>query len=124
MAMPTDDKTSARAFFDKLRTTYKADVTYTTPCIMGMSQGMITARAFEQAVKAKGAKGVTGEDVRTAMLTQPLPTERSFGILPSIQYGKDAPFPTVGMSVNIATVENGKYKIVEQNVPVPVISKW
>lgn len=124
MAIPTDDKTSARAFFDKLRTTYKADVGYTTPCIMGLSQGMITARAFEQAVKTKGAKGVTGEDVRTAILAHPLPTDRSFGILPNIQYTKDAPFPTVGMSVNIATVENGKYKIIEQNVPVPVIGKW
>lgn len=124
MAIPTDDKTSAHDFFEKLRTTYKADVKYTTPCIMGLSQGMIVARAFEQAVKTKGTKGVTGEDVRTAILTHPLPTDRSFGLLPNIQYTKDAPFPTVGMSVNIATVENGKYKIIEQNVPVPVIGKW
>ena len=39
MAMPTEDPTTARAFFEKLRTKYKAQVSYTSACIMGMSQG-------------------------------------------------------------------------------------
>ena len=53
-----------------------------------------------------------------------MPSERSFGVLPNIQYSKDAPFPTEGMAVNIGTVEKGHYKLLEQSVPVPVLSKW
>ena len=124
MAMPTEDPTTARAFFEKLRTKYKAQVSYTSACIMGMSQGLIVARAFEQAVKIKGVKDVKGEDVRAALLSTPMPSERSFGVLPNIQYSKDAPFPTEGMAVNIGTVEKGHYKLLEQSVPVPVLSKW
>lgn len=124
MAIPTEDKTAARSFFEKLRSTYKADVGYTVPCIMGLSQALVTVRAIEQVIKAKGVKGVTGEDVRAAILTHPIKPEQSFGVLPNIQYTKDAPFPTVGMSVNIGTVEKGKYKIVGQGVPVPTLSKW
>lgn len=124
MAMPSEDATPTRAFFEKLRTQYKAQSTYSSSCIMGMSQAMMAARAVEQVVKTKGAGGVTGEEVRAALLSTPMPTERSFGILPNIKFNNDAPFPTSGIAVNIGTVEKGKYKIVEQNVPVPVLNKW
>ncbi len=124
MAIPTEEKTSARAFFDKLRSTYKADVSYTTPCMMGMSMGLITVRAMEQVVKVKGPKGVTGEELRAAILSNPLKVEQTFGVLPAVQYTKDAPFPTVNISVNIGTVEKGVYKIVGQGIPAPAISKW
>jgi branched-chain amino acid transport system substrate-binding protein len=53
-----------------------------------------------------------------------MPTERSFGLLPNIKFNNDAPFPTSGTAVNIGTVEKGKYKLLEQNVPVPVLNKW
>lgn len=124
MAMPSEDATPARAFFEKLRTQYKAQSTYGSPCIMGMSQAILTARAVEQVVKVKGAGGVTGEEVRSALLSTPVPSDRSFGLLPNIKYSNDAPFPTSGITVNIGTVEKGKYKIAEQNVPVPVLNKW
>jgi branched-chain amino acid transport system substrate-binding protein len=124
MAMATDDVTPTRTYFDKLRTDYKVDANFSSACIMGMSQAMIVVRAIEQAITVKGANGVTGEDVRTAMLSTPLSTERSFGILPSISFQADAPFPTQGISVNIGTVENGKYKMVEHNIPSPTLNKW
>lgn len=124
MALPGDEATPTRTFFDKLRTQYKVSSAYNSSCIMGMSQAMLTVRAVEQAAKAKGATGVTGEAVRTALLSTPMPTERSFGILPNVKYNNDAPFPTEGLAVNIGTIEKGKYKIVELNVPVPVLNKW
>jgi branched-chain amino acid transport system substrate-binding protein len=124
MAMPTDDPTQARTFFEQLRNKYKAQVTYTSACIMGMSQGLIVARAIEQAIKIKGVNGVKGEDVRAALLSTPMPSERSFGVLPNLKYGADAPFPTEGLAVNIGTVEKGKYKLLEQNAPMPVLNKW
>lgn len=124
MAMPTEDSTAARAFFDKLTKEYKLQSNYNSSCVMGLSQALIAARTFEQAVKNKGAKGVTGEDVRAALLSTPLPSERSFGLVPSIRYTNDAPFPTEGLAVNIGTVEDGKYRLAEQNVPVPRLNKW
>ncbi len=124
MAMPSEDATPARTFFDKLRTQYKVQADYTSNCIMGMSQAIIAARAVEQVVKVKGAGGVTGEAVRAALLSTPMPTERSFGILPNIKFSNEAPFPTEGLAVNISTIEKGKYKLVEQNVPVPLLNKW
>ena len=124
MAMATDDATPTRAFFDKLRNEYKVQSDYSSACIMGMSQAIIGVRAIEQAITVKGAKGVTGEDVRTALLSTPLSTERSFGILPSIKFQSDAPFPTQDISVNIGTIENGKYKMIEHNIPSPKLNKW
>lgn len=124
MAMATDDATPTRAYFDKLRSEYKVEANYSSACIMGMSQAMIGVRAIEQAITVKGPDGVTGEDVRTALLSTPIPTERSFGILPSIAFQPDAPFPTKGISVNIGKVENGKYKMVEHNTPSPTLNKW
>ena len=74
--------------------------------------------------KRQGAGGVKGEDVRASLLSTPMPTERSFCLLPNIKFNNDAPFPTSGTAVNIGTVEKGKYKLLEQNVPVPVLNKW
>ncbi len=124
MAMPTADATPARAFFDKLSKQYKLTATYNSACVMGMSQALVAARAMEQAVKDKGAGGVTGADVRAAVLSTPLTAERSFGVLPGIRYGNEAPFPTEGLAVNIGTVQNGQYRLLEQNVPVPKLTKW
>ena len=124
MAMAAEGATPARDFFEKLRSQYKLQAAYNSACIMGMSQAMLTVRAVENVVKVKGAGGVTGEEVRAALLSTPMPTERSFGLLPNIKFNNDAPFPTSGTAVNIGTVEKGKYKLLEQNVPVPVLNKW
>lgn len=124
MAMPTTDATPARAFFDKLGKQYKLQASYNAACVMGLSQAIVAARAFEQAVKDKGAAGVTGADVRAAVVSAPLTPERSFGVLPGIRFGNEAPFPTQGLAANIGTVQNGQYRLLEQNVPVPTLNKW
>ena len=124
LAVASDDATPARAFFDKLRSSYKLQANFNTPCVMGLAQGLLTARAFEAAAKAKGGKGVTGEDVRQALLTQSFPSEALFGVLPNMKFGADAPFPTQGNTVNIGTVEKGKYKLKQANVAVPAVAKW
>ncbi|MCA0325838.1 MAG: ABC transporter substrate-binding protein [Proteobacteria bacterium] len=124
MAMATEDDTPAKTFFEKLRSQYKLQANFNSNCVMGLSQGLIVARAVEYATKAKGPSALTGNDVRTALLTASFPSERSFGVLPNIKFNNDAPFPTSGMTVNIGTVEKGKYRTIEQNVPVPVLNKW
>ena len=124
MAIPTDDPTAARAFFEKLRTQYKTQANFTSPCIMGLATSLLTVRAVEQVVKIKGPAGVTGADVRTALQTNAFPSELTFGVLPNIKFSNDAPFPTSGLAVNIGTIEKGMYKLVEQSAPVPNVNKW
>ncbi len=124
MAMPTADATPAHAFFDKLSKQHKLQANYNSACIMGLSQALIAVRAIEQAVKEKGGAGVTGADVRAAVVSAPLSAERSFGVLPGIRYGNDAPFPTQGLGANISMVQKGQYRLVEQNAPVPKLTKW
>jgi branched-chain amino acid transport system substrate-binding protein len=124
MAMPTADATPARAFFDKLTRQYKLQANYNSACIMGLGQAVVAVRAVEQAVKDKGAAGVTGADVRAAVVSAPLTAERAFGVLPGIRYGNEAPFPTQGLAANIGAVQNGQYRLLEQNVPVPKLTKW
>ena len=91
---------------------------------MGLNQTLVALRAIEAAAKKTGADKVTGEAVRAAILSQPIATEQTFGILPNLAYTNEAPFPTSGLTVNIATVKNGKYTIVADKAPVPKIDKW
>jgi branched-chain amino acid transport system substrate-binding protein len=81
-------------------------------------------RAIEHAAKATGASKIDGEAVRRSLLSTPVSSKESFGVLPNLKWTNDAPFPTSGMTINIGTVDNGKYKIAAENVPVPVLNKW
>src|ERR1039457_285409 len=124
MAIPTEDKTSARAFFEELRAKYNVKANYSVPSLMGMDQALVAVRAIEHAAKATGASKIDGEAVRRSLLSTPVSSKESFGVLPNLKWTNDAPFPTSGMTINIGTVENGKYKIAAENVPVPVLNKW
>jgi branched-chain amino acid transport system substrate-binding protein len=124
MAIPTEDKTTARSFYEKLRDKYKVAASYNVPCLMGLNQAIVAVRTIENAAKAAGPKNLTGEVIRNTLLTTPITAQQSFEILPTLSYTEDAPFPTRGLTVNIGTVQGGKYTIVDQNVTVPVLNKW
>ena len=68
-------------------------------------------RAIEAAAKAKGGKGVTGADVRDALLSQSFPSESFFGVLPAMKFSTDAPFPTKATASTSARSRSGKYKL-------------
>lgn len=124
MAIPTEDKTTARNFYEKLRDKYKVSANYNVPCLMGLNQAIVAVRTIENATKAAGPTKLTGEVIRKTLLTTPITAQQSFEILPTLTYTDDAPFPTRGLTVNIGTVQGGKYTIVDQNVAVPVLNKW
>lgn len=124
MAVPTGEKTPASDFHRMLRDKYKMNANFSVPCLMGLSQAFVAVRSIENAVKDSGGKRITGEDVRKALLKHPIPSAQSFGVLPDLKYSEEAPFPTVGLSVNIGTVQNGQYKIAAEKVPVPKVTKW
>lgn len=124
MAIPTEDKTMARDFYEKLRSNYKLTAAYSVPCIMGFNEALVGVRAIEAAAKLNPGAKIDGAAVRQAMITTSIPSEKSFGVLPALNYSNEAPFPTSGLTINIGTIKNGKYVIVEQGVPVPVLNKW
>ncbi len=124
MAVPTDEKTKAHDFQQMVVAKYKAQVTWSVASVMGFNQTLVALRAIEAAARKVGADKVTGEAVRTALMATQLPSDQTFGILPNLTYTNDAPFPVTGLTVNVATIKDGKYVIAAENVPVPAITKW
>jgi branched-chain amino acid transport system substrate-binding protein len=124
MAVPTDEKTVPHDFEQMLVSKYKAQIGWTVPTVMGLNQTLVALRALEAAAKKVGTDKVTGEAVRAALLSAPIKSEQTFGILPNLAYTNDAPFPLSGLTVNIATIKGGRYVIVADKVPVPTLGKW
>jgi branched-chain amino acid transport system substrate-binding protein len=124
MAVPTDQESRAHDFQQMLVAKYKSQANWTLASIQGFNQALVALRAIEAAARKVGADKVTGEAVRNALLATPLTSEQTFGILPNLTYTNEAPFPVSGLTVNVATIKDGKYVIAGENAPVPVINKW
>ncbi len=124
MAMPTDEQTASRQFYEKLKAQYGMKGGWTVPTLMGLNQALVALRAVEAAAKQGGATNVTGRSVREALLSTPIPTAQTFEVLSDLKFSNDAPFPTAGATVNIGMVKGGKYLGAAQGVTVPQIDKW
>lgn len=124
MALATDEDTAGRRFYEKLKAQHKLAAPWNVLTVMGMSQGLYTVRAIEHAVKKHGGQGLTGAKVRDALFGEPVTAEETFGILPTLKFTKEAPFPIDGLKVNIATIKGGRYVTGATNVDTPPLSKW
>lgn len=124
MAMPTDENSKSRQFYDKLKGQYGLKAGWTVPTVMGLNQTLVALRAVEAAAKKSGPANVTGRVVRETLLSTTISSDQTFGILPDVKYTNEAPFPTAGVTVNIGTVKGGKYVTAGEGVPVPQIGKW
>lgn len=124
MAVPVEADTETYKFFQKLKADYKLDASFNLPCLMGMGTSLVFARAFEGAAKKAGNASVSGEDVRNYLLSDPITSQQTFGVTGNLNYTTDAPFPTSGLTVNIATIKDGKHTIVESAAEVPQLNKW
>lgn len=124
MAVPTDAETAPHKFFQMLAEKYDLKANWNVPSVMGLAQTLVALRAIENAAKVTGPDKVTGEAVRTAIITTPIPTEATFEVLPNLKFTNEAPFPTTGLTATIATIEDGKYVIAADKVPVPELNKW
>ncbi|MBX3456573.1 ABC transporter substrate-binding protein [Ferrovibrio sp.] len=124
MAMPTDENTKSRQFYEKLKSQYGMKGGWTVPTVMGLNQTLVALRAVEAAAKKSGAANVTGRGVREALLSTTITSEQTFEILSDVKYTNDAPFPTTGATVNIGIVKGGKYITAAPGVAVPQIGKW
>ena len=124
MAVPTEETTKAREFFNTLTAKYGMKANWSVTTVQGLGQALITVRAVEAAAKAVGPDKITGEAMREALLSTPFPASDTFGVLPDVSFTKEAPFPTSGLTVSVGTVQGGKYTAAVSNTPVPTISKW
>src|SRR3546814_7894415 len=76
MAMPTDENTKSRQFYEKLKNQYGMKGGWTVPTVMGLNQTLVALRAVEAAAKKSGAANVTGRGVREALLSTTITSEQ------------------------------------------------
>jgi len=94
--------------------------------ILAYCQALPLVRAVQHAAEKVGGANLTGEAVYNAMYEKPFTEEELMGILPTLTYTKDAPFPTKDLKAMIATVKDAKYQLAAPSwVPIPAdVEKW
>jgi branched-chain amino acid transport system substrate-binding protein len=87
---------------------------------------MVSPRSGWSSTRRKGSAPTssTGPKLREALVAEPILSKETCGVLPHLYFTKEAPFPTKNLTVNIGTVENGKYVTAMKDTPVPELKKW
>lgn len=122
----TEKNSEAFKFYNLLRKDYGLKGDLNPIHLFGMGQGILAVRAIEHAAKNVGGANLTGEAVYESLATGTFTGEELMGILPSLYFTKEAPFPLKNMKVTIETVKDGKYQLAAPGwQPVPSeITKW
>jgi len=121
LVMPTDDAPQKK-LYDLLKSKYGLSAPWSVLVSQGMTQGAVAVRAIEAAVRKYGPADITGEKVYSALLSIPL--EGKDEMLPIVKYDRDAPFPTSGLTTNVATIKGGAYTVLARDLPVSDLKKW
>jgi branched-chain amino acid transport system substrate-binding protein len=124
MAVPSDEKTPSRAFFDMLTAKYGMKSQWTVTAVQGLGQTLVALRAIEAAAAKVGPDKITGQAIRDALLAAPIKSDRIFSVLSDLNFTNEAPFPVAGLSAGIGTIKDGKYAAAAKDAPVPVLNKW
>jgi branched-chain amino acid transport system substrate-binding protein len=124
----TDKTSKAYKFFEVLSKDYGLTEKLWNPSsMMGFCQSIFAVRAVERAARKVGAGKITGQSVYDAMLAKPFTHEDLMGVLSTIAFTKDAPFPTGrDLKAMVETVKKGKYVLATPEwVPIPTdVTKW
>lgn len=89
------------------------------------AQAMFGVAAIERAIAKVGPANLTGQAVYDAIVTGSYAADQFEGLLPTLTFTKDAPFPTQNLAVKAMTVKDGKLVSVSSDwMPVPNLSKW
>lgn len=126
IASTTDKTTKAWQFYQVLSKDYGLPAEWNPLNLLGISQGLLAVRAVEHAAKKVGGDKLTGTAVYEALTTGSFTEDELMGILPTLTYTKDAPFPLVGGKVRIETVKDGKYQLATPEwLTIPSdVAKW
>jgi len=124
MAIAVEGDSEPYAFYQMLSGDYDLEAPWNVVTAMGMAQGSYVVAVIEHAIEINGAEGLTGENVRDALFAKPITIEETHGMLPTLQFTPEAPFPLEGLKVNVGQVVDGKIVIDAINVEVPDVHKW
>jgi len=94
--------------------------------MLGLSYSLLGVRAIEHAAKQVGVDNLTGRAVYEALSAGTFTEKELMGVLPTLNFTKDAPFPLKDNKIFINTVKNGKYTTASSDwVSIPSdIPKW
>jgi branched-chain amino acid transport system substrate-binding protein len=86
---------------------------------------LLAVRVLERAISRVGPTKVTGQAMYDALMAGEFPESEFLGLLPSLRFTKDAPFPTGDIKVKAMTVRDGKIvSLTDAWLPVPALPKW
>ena len=122
----TEKDSKAYEFYKVLQSKYGLKEDWSPISMMALTQTILALRAVEHSAKKVGATNLNGEAVYDALSTGTFTEEELMGMLPTLRFTKNAPFPTIDLKVKIETVKDGKYQLATPGwVPVPPdITKW
>ncbi len=117
-----DQSVTASQIFEKYNRTKG---TWGLTAAQTASQALLTTAAIERAIASVGPTKLTGQTVYDALQGPVFGAENFQGLLKSVQFTKEAPFPTTNLSVKAVTVKAGKLVPVTTDwMPVPELAKW
>jgi branched-chain amino acid transport system substrate-binding protein len=126
-AAPTAEKNGkAWQFYQVLNKDYGLPAEWNPFSVMGISQGLLAVRAVEHAARKVGADKLTGQVVFDTLLNDQFTEDELMGVLPTLKFSKEAPFPTQGGKVKVEWVKDGKYQLATPNwLTIPSdVTKW
>lgn len=126
IASSTDKNSKAWQFYQVLAKGYGLPADWNPVNLLGISQGLLAVRAVEHAAKKVGADKLTGAAVYEALTTGSFTEDELMGILPTLTFTKEAPFPLQGGKVRVEWVKDGKYQLATPNwLTIPTdVAKW
>ena len=117
-----DPSVNAAQIFEKYN---KGKGTWGLVAAQTSSQALLTVAAIERAIAAVGPTKLTGQAVYDALEGPVFGPDNFHGLLKSVQFTKEAPFPTTNLAVKAVTVKDGKVVPVSADwMPVPDFPKW
>lgn len=123
----TTDKTSAAwKFYQTLSKDYGLPAEWNPINLLGISQALLTVRAVEHAARKVGADKLTGQAVYDVLVSDTFTEQELMGVLPTMKFNRDAPFPLEGGKVRVEWVKDGKYQLATpQWLTIPSdVTKW
>ena len=117
-----DASVSAAQTFEKYN---KTKGTWGLTAAQTAAQALLVTAAIERAIATVGPTKLTGQAVYDALLGPAFGPENFQGLMKSVAFTKEAPFPTANLSVKAVTVKDGKLVSVSNDwMAVPELAKW
>ena len=117
-----DPSVTATQIFEKYN---KTKGTWGLVAAQTATQALLATAAIERAIATVGPTKLTGQAVYDALEGPVFGPEHFQGLVKSVQFTKDAPFPVTNLAVKAVTVKDGKLVPVSADwMAVPDFPKW